>query len=248
MLLAYEWPLCANTGRPHNDAIDPISDVDRSTEFPSAVEAVLAATKFQNRVNEFTVSDAEGERIAFPIHIDDIIGEPHDIVGDGVTFAARLERIAEPGGTRISSSPSGLRQARRWNLPISASRASRTSPVTFVVIATGREKSSTDRFQEARYRSVTLMNHTQPAIERADANRLPTGGKIGQHGRSPHRLERPGPIINRKRQDAEIRYHGGALRLRTKELTDPVIPCGRRKLSRYPLQHSGHRRGRSRRP
>jgi class 3 adenylate cyclase len=73
---------------------------------------VPAATQFQNRVNEFTVSDAEGERIAFPIHIDDIIGEPHDIVGDGVTFAARLERIAEPGGARISSSPSGLRQAR----------------------------------------------------------------------------------------------------------------------------------------
>jgi class 3 adenylate cyclase len=61
---------------------------------------------------ERSISDAEGERIAFPIHIDDIIGEPHDIVGDGVTFGARLERIAEPGGTRISSSASGLRQVR----------------------------------------------------------------------------------------------------------------------------------------
>ena len=73
---------------------------------------MLAATEFQNRVNGLYFSDAEGERIAFPIHIDDIIGEPHDIVGDGVTFAARLERIAEPGGTRISPSASGLRQVR----------------------------------------------------------------------------------------------------------------------------------------
>jgi class 3 adenylate cyclase len=66
---------------------------------------VLAATEFQNRVNGLYFSDAEGER-------NDIIGEPHDIVGDGVTFAARLERIAEPGGTSISSSASGLRQVR----------------------------------------------------------------------------------------------------------------------------------------
>jgi len=75
-------------------------------EFPSAVEAVRAAVQFQIRINDLTISDAENERIAFRvgINIGDIIVEPHDIFGDGVNIAARLEGIAEPGGICISSS------------------------------------------------------------------------------------------------------------------------------------------------
>ena len=75
-------------------------------EFPSAVEAVRAATQFQNRIKDLTVGEAEGRRIAFRvgINIGDIIVEPHDIFGDGVNIAARLEGIAEPGGICISSS------------------------------------------------------------------------------------------------------------------------------------------------
>jgi TolB-like protein len=38
------------------------------------------------------------------VNIGDIIVEPHDIFGDGVNIAARLESIAEPGGICISSS------------------------------------------------------------------------------------------------------------------------------------------------
>ena len=75
-------------------------------EFPSAVEAVRAAMQFQTRINDLTIGDAEDERIAFRvgINIGDIIVEPHDIFGDGVNIAARLESIAEPGGICISSS------------------------------------------------------------------------------------------------------------------------------------------------
>src|SRR5713226_4416469 len=36
------------------------------------------------------------------IHVGDIIIEDHDIFGDGVNIAARLEGIAEPGGVCIS--------------------------------------------------------------------------------------------------------------------------------------------------
>jgi class 3 adenylate cyclase len=74
-------------------------------EFPSAVEAVRAAMQFQTRINDLTIGDAEDERIAFRvgINIGDIIVEPHDIFGDGVNIAARLEGIAEPGGIWISS-------------------------------------------------------------------------------------------------------------------------------------------------
>ena len=75
-------------------------------EFPSAVEAVRAAMQFQTRINELTIGDAEDKRIAFRvgINIGDVIVEPHDIFGDGVNIAARLEGIAEPGGICISSS------------------------------------------------------------------------------------------------------------------------------------------------
>jgi TolB-like protein/class 3 adenylate cyclase len=75
-------------------------------EFPSAVEAVRAATQFQTRINDLTIGDGDDRRIAFRvgINIGDVIVEPHDIFGDGVNIAARLESIAEPGGICISSS------------------------------------------------------------------------------------------------------------------------------------------------
>src|SRR5262245_42967421 len=75
-------------------------------EFPSGVEAVRAAIQFQTRIDELAVDDMEDRRIAFRvgIKIGDVIVEPHDIFGDGVNIAARLESIAEPGGICMSSS------------------------------------------------------------------------------------------------------------------------------------------------
>jgi class 3 adenylate cyclase len=75
-------------------------------EFPSAVEAVRTAMQFQTRIKELTIQDGEDGRILFRvgINIGDVIVEPHDIFGDGVNIAARLESIAEPGGICISSS------------------------------------------------------------------------------------------------------------------------------------------------
>jgi TolB-like protein/class 3 adenylate cyclase len=75
-------------------------------EFPSAVEAVRAAIQFQTNIKELTIGDAEDRRITLRvgINIGDVIVEPHDIFGDGVNIAARLESIAEPGGICISSS------------------------------------------------------------------------------------------------------------------------------------------------
>jgi class 3 adenylate cyclase len=75
-------------------------------EFPSAVEAVRAAMLWQTRIHELTIGDAEDRRLRFRvgINIGDVIVEPHDIFGDSVNIAARLESIAEPGGICISSS------------------------------------------------------------------------------------------------------------------------------------------------
>ena len=99
------------------DAVDPsIADhggrIVKNTgdgflaEFPSAVEAVRAAMEFQTRIHELTIEDAEDRRLRFRvgINIGDVIVEPHDIFGDDVNIAARLESIAEPGGICISSS------------------------------------------------------------------------------------------------------------------------------------------------
>jgi len=75
-------------------------------EFPSAVGALRAAMQFQTRVHELATDEAEDSRIAFRvgINIGDVIVEPHDIFGDGVNIAARLESMAEPGGICVSSS------------------------------------------------------------------------------------------------------------------------------------------------
>jgi TolB-like protein len=75
-------------------------------EFPSAVEAVRAAIQFQTSINDLTIGDVADRRIAFRvgINVGDVIVEPHDIFGDGVNIAARLESIAEPGNICISSS------------------------------------------------------------------------------------------------------------------------------------------------
>lgn len=75
-------------------------------EFPSAVEAVRAAVQFQTHIKELAAADAEDRRLSFRvgINVGDVIVEPHDIFGDCVNIAARLESIAEPGGICISSS------------------------------------------------------------------------------------------------------------------------------------------------
>jgi TolB-like protein len=75
-------------------------------EFPSAVEAVRAAINFQNSVRQLAINVAEDQRLLFRvgINIGDVIVEPHDIFGDGVNIAARLESISEPGGICVSAS------------------------------------------------------------------------------------------------------------------------------------------------
>src|SRR5229473_1044395 len=75
-------------------------------EFPSAVDAVRAATQFQDLVHELAIGEAEDTRLVFRvgINIGDVIAGAQDIFGDGVNIAVRLEGIAEPGGICLSSS------------------------------------------------------------------------------------------------------------------------------------------------
>src|SRR5258705_1719446 len=73
-------------------------------EFGSVVDAVRCAVEIQRGMAKHNIDVPQVKRIEFRIgiHVGDIIIEDHDIFGDGVNIAVRLEGIAEPGGICIS--------------------------------------------------------------------------------------------------------------------------------------------------
>jgi adenylate cyclase len=73
-------------------------------EFASVVDAVRCATEIQRGMVDREPEVSEERRIRFRIGINlgDVIAEEHDIFGDGVNVAARLEALAEPGGICVS--------------------------------------------------------------------------------------------------------------------------------------------------
>jgi adenylate cyclase len=73
-------------------------------EFASVVDAVRCAAQVQRGMidREPEVPDEQRIRFRIGINLGDVIVEEHDIFGDGVNVAARLETLAEPGGIWIS--------------------------------------------------------------------------------------------------------------------------------------------------
>jgi TolB-like protein/cytochrome c-type biogenesis protein CcmH/NrfG len=73
-------------------------------EFSSVVAAVRCAVEMQRGMAERNAGAPPEKRIEFRVGINlgDVIAEEHDIFGDGVNVAARLEGLAEPGGICIS--------------------------------------------------------------------------------------------------------------------------------------------------
>jgi len=74
-------------------------------EFASVVDAMRCAVQVQQKMAHREPEVPEERRIRFRIGINlgDVIVEEHDIFGDGVNIAARLEALAEPGGICVSS-------------------------------------------------------------------------------------------------------------------------------------------------
>ncbi len=81
-------------------------------EFASVVDSIACAVAWQERVAEHEAKGDEDKRFKFRIGINlgDVIVEGDDIHGDGVNIAARLEDLAEPGGTCVSGD--AYRQAK----------------------------------------------------------------------------------------------------------------------------------------
>jgi adenylate cyclase len=73
-------------------------------EFSSVVDAVRCAVEVQQGMIDPEPDVPQERRIRFRIGVNlgDVIAEEHDIFGDGVNIAARLEALAEPGGICIS--------------------------------------------------------------------------------------------------------------------------------------------------
>src|SRR5450432_386371 len=74
-------------------------------EFNSVVDAVRLAIEVQRAMVERNAGVAPDKRIEFRIgiHLGDVVEESDgDLMGDGLNIAARVERIAEPGGICLS--------------------------------------------------------------------------------------------------------------------------------------------------
>jgi TolB-like protein/class 3 adenylate cyclase len=73
-------------------------------EFSSVVDAMRCAVAVQRGMidREPELSDERRIRFRIGINLGDVIAEEHDIFGDGVNIAARLEALAEPGGICVS--------------------------------------------------------------------------------------------------------------------------------------------------
>ena len=73
-------------------------------EFASVVDAVRCAVVVQQGMEDRNANIPEDHRIRFRIGINlgDIIIDEHDIYGDGINVAARLEALADPGGICVS--------------------------------------------------------------------------------------------------------------------------------------------------
>jgi class 3 adenylate cyclase len=75
-------------------------------EFSSAAAAVQVAIDIQERMAQFNEGFDEEQRLMFRIgvHLGEIIVDEidHDIFGDGVNLAERIQVLAEPGGIAVS--------------------------------------------------------------------------------------------------------------------------------------------------
>jgi len=75
-------------------------------EFGSAIDAVQCAIEIQSALCDATASQPSDHRMTFRmgVNLGDVVSEDATIHGDGVNVAARLEKLANPGGIVISRS------------------------------------------------------------------------------------------------------------------------------------------------
>jgi class 3 adenylate cyclase len=90
-------------------------------EFASVVDAVRCAVEVQRGMidREPDVPDERRIRFRIGVNLGDVIVDEHDIFGDGVNVAARLEGLAKPGGSASRAwcaTRSGTNFLTRWKI------------------------------------------------------------------------------------------------------------------------------------
>ena len=79
--------------------VDSVGD-NLLAEFSSVVDAVQSATSIQKELAALNAELPDQRRMQFRIGINvgDVIQDGDRLFGDGINIAARLEKLAEPGG------------------------------------------------------------------------------------------------------------------------------------------------------
>ena len=102
-LAAYRTEITNLVGEHRGRVVDFTGD-NFLAEFPTATDAVEAATEIQRVLKARNAAAPAGRAMEFRIgvHLGEVRVEGERLYGDGVNIAARLEGLAEPGGTCIS--------------------------------------------------------------------------------------------------------------------------------------------------
>jgi class 3 adenylate cyclase len=94
--------IASHRGRIFNTAGDSVV-----ADFASAVDAVQCAVAVQAAIATEnaggTADDDEPMQFRIGVHVGDVMVDGHNLLGDGVNLAARLEALAEPGAICVSA-------------------------------------------------------------------------------------------------------------------------------------------------
>ena len=92
--------IAESVSRHRGRVVDAVGD-NVLAEFPSAFDAVLCSVEVQRALAERSAPLPDSRRLLFRIglHLGDVAVVGERIYGDGVNVAARLQTLAEPGGS-----------------------------------------------------------------------------------------------------------------------------------------------------
>src|SRR5262249_388456 len=104
-LATYQEVIAGLVGE-HHGRIFGIAGDSVMVEFVSAVQAVRCAVAIQRALSRRNADLPEHRQMSFRIGINlgDVIAREHDLYGDGVNIAARLQTLSQPGCIWISAS------------------------------------------------------------------------------------------------------------------------------------------------
>jgi adenylate cyclase len=137
-------------------------------EFSSAAAAVQVAIDIQERMAHFNEGFDEEKRLMFRIgvHLGEIIVDEadHDIFGDGVNLAERIQVLAEPGGIAVSRAVRDVAKLRDDYAYVDGGehRAKHVSRPLHIYRVRARMSAATVQIQPAALRKIFHFHGVDP--------------------------------------------------------------------------------------